>query len=98
MTTPLYDELTEEYEIDPLEGIEYEELRTWDGATVARARVSPNVYDLPRYRATPEPDGQYWQIEQAQYIGQSMVVYHRIGTCPTEAEAAAYAAMMNGAE
>lgn len=100
MPTPIYDELTEENEFDPLEGIEWEELHTMgQREPVARVQVSrPSIHDLPRYKARYDRACNWWQVDKLHYLTEFVASYQPQRIFRTEAEATEWADTMNRGE
>lgn len=99
MTTPIFDHLATEHGFDPLEGIEYADIRAiGHREPIARERVSPSIHTLPRYRARYGPIWESWQVEKLHYMTEYIASYQVHRMFGTEADATEYADAMNRGE
>lgn len=99
MPTPIYDELTAEHGFDPLECIEWEELRAVGyRGPIARIQTGPSIYALPRYRARYWPMGNLWQVEKLHYLTEHIADYQFCRMFSSESEATEWADTMNEGE
>ncbi|MGP5219485.1 hypothetical protein [Arthrobacter rhombi] len=102
MPTPIFEQLTAEHGFDPLEGIEWEELRAVGyREPVARARVSPSgpsIHDLPRYRARYGVYWGMWHVEKLHYMTEHIANYQVYRMFHSESAATKWADTMNRSE